>query len=120
MIEVGDFIRTPYFTIEKVERIDKAENNIYDDIVITDIDAYGLSWLENNKTNHSKNKIDLIEVGDYVNGHLVVDKQGDENRTEVGIESDHIIYHYVDDEKITSIVTKEQFASMEYRVKHSN
>lgn len=66
---------------------------------------------------HSKNIIDLIEVGDYVNGHLVVDIIGDEDRTEIGIESDHIIYHYVDDEKIKSIVTKEQFAQAEYKIK---
>lgn len=51
-----------------------------------------------------------------MNGHLVVDVIGDENRTEIGIESDHIIYHYVDDEKILSICTKEQFAQAEYKI----
>lgn len=51
-----------------------------------------------------------------MNGHLVVDKKSDENRTELGIESDHIIYHYIDDEKIKSIVAKENFSSIEYKV----
>lgn len=62
MIEVGEYVRTPYGRIEKVERIDKAGKNIYDDIVITNINAYGLSWLNNYEIKHSKDITDLIKA----------------------------------------------------------
>ena len=62
--------------------------------------------------NASYNIIDLIEVGDYVNGEKVVDKFNyllafgdgqDEN-------------WYIRDEEIKSIVTKEQFESISYKL----
>ena len=65
---------------------------------------------------HSKNIIDLIEVGDYVNGHLVIDKKNDEGRMEISLESDHLIYYYIEEKDIKSIVTKEQFKQIQYEV----
>ena len=60
----------------------------------------------------SPNIIDLIEVGDYVNGRIVddciyLDKLGLIGLTELEKE---------DEKYIKSIVTKEQFSSMEYKV----
>ena len=63
--------------------------------------------------NASYNIMDLIEVGDYVNTHKVIDKDLD------------FIYVYNSyanrlifgkDDVIKSIVTKEQFESMQYKV----
>lgn len=77
-------------------------------------------------TNFQENIIDLIEVGDYVNGEEVIDFYLDyygENN------SKHIRYGvitkysnrygntlYIKQEQIKSIATHEQFASLEYRV----
>ena len=81
---------------------------------------------------HSKNIIDLIEVGDYVNGELVVDIFEFYETLDDGTEkycgrklltqyrmaqfkgTDSKYYIYQND--IQSIVTKEQFKSMEYRL----
>ena len=56
----------------------------------------------------SPNIIDLIEVGDYVNGYKVTSKDqflGFGNHD-----------WYMTNDEIKSIVTKEQFESMEYKV----
>ena len=112
-IKVGEYIRTLYFTIEKVEKINKAEKNIYEDIVITDTSAYGLSWLKKHKTKHSPNLIDLIEEGDYVNGHKILEihealAPDDERILDIGYGM------AIFEENIKSIVTKEQFKNTEY------
>ena len=76
--------------------------------------------------NHSKNKIDLVEKGDYVNGELVIDidRYYDEDGKYCGCRVltqyrisqfsglDKRYYLYETD--IKSIVTKEQFSSVEY------
>ena len=132
-IKVGEYIRTPYFTIEKVEKINKAEKNIYEDIVITDTSAYGLSWLKKHKTKHSSNIIDLIEKGDYVNGFLIdyinLDCKVPFLRSErpyreattwykdlIEKGKDYNMCLHFKQEDIKSIVTKEQFKSVEYEV----
>ncbi len=69
----------------------------------------------------SYNIIDILEVGDYVNGYKVsaiYNPNGDEivNITlimEYGYET---INTYIDDYSINSIVTKEQFEQMAYKV----
>lgn len=62
------------------------------------------------------NLIDLIEVGDYVNGDKVTeemikmrDKQG-----VFGLPDKHRVF--IDEIKVKNIVTKEQFASVKYEV----
>lgn len=60
----------------------------------------------------SHNIIDLIEVGDYVNGNLV---------SFVGADSIEVFWYkdekqWLDKEDIKSIVTKEQFEQMAYKV----
>lgn len=70
----------------------------------------------------SNNIIDLIEVGDYVNGHKVCDDfrldtdDYGNNFIEIGIESDKFLNHYIREDEIETIVTKEQFESMSYKV----
>jgi len=74
--------------------------------------------LENiKKWKHSFNIIDLIEVGDYVNGDKVVNKNDD--RRELVLRND-TGFQYINEgnsNEIKSIVTKEQFKSNEYIVK---
>lgn len=64
----------------------------------------------------SPNIIDLIEVGDYVNGHKVraVYLKGTTHYIKLDFENEKGKRFYNEDVK--SIVTKEQFSNMEYRV----
>ena len=58
--------------------------------------------------------IDLIEVGDYVNGVRVDEIKNGEIRT--SSHYDGYICNLCDEEDIKSIVTHEQFSQMEYRI----
>ena len=77
----------------------------------------------------SPNIIDLIEVGDYVNGEKVCYLKGDINDSEVANKEDALYteyngeygewYGYAED-KIETIVTKEQFEAIQYRIGESD
>ncbi len=66
----------------------------------------------------SFNPIDLIEVGDYVNGHKVLEvfKNDIAGESLIAFENHNNILSSIYDDEIKSIVTKEQFSSMEYRL----
>lgn len=61
------------------------------------------------------NPIDLIEVGDYVNGEFITEviryKNGNVEHIEFGE-----FGHEIKNKDIKTIVTKEQFSQMEYKV----
>lgn len=63
----------------------------------------------------SHNIIDLIEIGDYVNGLLVIDKYYDYANKEWRLNDRNGLI--CTEKDIKSIVTKEQFESMQYEVK---
>ena len=124
-LEVGMYVRT----IKGIVKI----NEVIDNGVITYEDDFGREWEEETgrkviryidkdgwncgldekeilKASH--NIIDLIEVGDYINGRIVdefiyLDKFGLISLTELEKE---------DEKFIKSIVTKEMYSSVEYRV----
>ena len=117
-LEEGMYVRTKQGTIEKViKRYDtlsgcKVEVN----------EDFRFKHYEHNYIKHIKNAshniIDLIEEGDYVNGHLVLD-------TFWNVEEDYIILienstdnstEILYNKDIKYIVTKEQFESMKYVV----
>ena len=60
----------------------------------------------------SHNIIDLIEVGDYVNGEKVILKN--DGYIEIGTTNDYIGFN--NEELVKSIVTKEEFESVSYKV----
>lgn len=60
---------------------------------------------------HSKNIIDLIEEGDYVNYERILDITGDYIRTTESIHNRFWLSN-----NIKSIVTKEQISQIEYKV----
>lgn len=66
---------------------------------------------------HSKQLIDLIEIGDYVNGYKVIKlKDGFANGTmEIVLSNNTIIYRH-HSEDIETILTKEQFVANCYKV----
>ena len=120
-LKIGDYIRTKDGYIAKY--ISNKGNNsefIFDSVVLHTIDDGDYSGLYRDELDNileiSENIIDLIKVGDYVNGLKVdeIDEKG--------------IYNYNSydgwriniascNEDIKSIVTSEQFKSMEYGVK---
>lgn len=101
-MKVGDYVRTENGLIGKII-------GFKGDMVETDNKK-----LITYKSDHSECKIkerpiDLIETGDYVNGFYVL---GVYQEPKYLITDDCSVY----EEEIKSIVTKEQFESMEYEV----
>ena len=113
-IKVGDYVRTKYGIAKYIS--DKATRvTIYKvidkDIVYDNVDGWEDVLLDNEIIKSSPNIIDLIEIGDYVNGGIVINKKNDT------IQIIQLIIPFDLKEKdIKSIVTKEQFESMEYKI----
>ncbi len=105
-IEIGEYVRL------KDGRIRIFKNYVTEeDIELTR--PYNTAKIED-IVKHSKNIIDLIEVGDYVNGYKITDIISDYLYTEVlTLNGD---YKTICDYQINSILTKEQFESIEYKV----
>lgn len=120
-VEIGEYVRTKKGYIGKVIRFD-VDNNLHCDNIISTMCGENFWWLNKLEqkeqiAKHSKNIIDLIEVGDYVNGHLVI--AVDREKLEVSIENCMYGSDYEDingNIDIKSIVTKERFKAMEYEV----
>lgn len=64
----------------------------------------------------SPNIIDLIEVGDYVNGSKVVDIAHAPTKTIYTEQKEACALIPITKDKLKSILTKEQFKSMEYKL----
>lgn len=117
-LEVGIYVRTKWGYICKITNI----NDFREPTMKYGVEA---SYLKDvmfigdddiSKTSH--NIIKLIEVGDYVNGHKIVDtnsKNGDKVFYFDGEYYSDILV-YFEEKDIKSIVTKEQFSSIEYKV----
>ena len=100
-MKVGDYVRTKY-GIAKITKIDLNVNACGIDKQLNDFYIV----LNENIIKSSPNIIDLIEVGDYVNGRYV-EYTSDEA----------VFFGRLDYERdIKSILTKEQFESMEYKI----
>lgn len=112
-MRVGDYVRTKDGKIGKIiqEEYITPCNDKHEYIYLTDADNE-MWYDEETIIKSSPNIIDLIEVGDYVNGRIVddyiyLDKLGLIGLTELEKE---------DEKFIKSIVTKERFESVEYKV----
>ena len=118
-MKVGDYVRTPLGIAKYIGKYDMAGNlddwyefdKLNEELWFGDIaNVIYKNQLKETVLKSSPNIIDLIEVGDYVNGVDVgfVDKK-----------AKRILCYGVaiNAKDIKSIVTKEQFESMEYEVK---
>ena len=125
-MKVGDYVRTEN-GIKKVLKYTYNEKYENGHCVWFDNKDYGILFTDEevNKMKPSPNIIDLIEVGDYVNGDRVKALKGDIESHKINNEKDIIYTEYINDydewcgyeeDEIKSIVTKEQFESMEYKV----
>ena len=114
-IEVGEYVRTKEGEIHKVIKI------IEDD---GDWDYYccgnNVGYFAMDIANHSKHLIDLIEVGDFVNGYRVISVDYDvTNDTTECIELDlnsNYQYNFISIRQIQTILTKEQYLANCYKV----
>ena len=101
-LSVGMYVKT----LNGIVKIDKIKDSIM-------IDTKGKTHF-GDFIKASHNIIDLIEVGDYVNGREVVDIFYDVNDNVMNVcVLGSIVY---DNNEIKSIITKEQFEQMAYKV----
>lgn len=132
-LKEGMYVRTKYndfcdmVAIRKIDEIDDDGSFWIDGYII---DTFGD---EQNKLHEediefaSEDIVNVIKPGDYVNGERVIALKKDISERDIHMNSkDNFIfvdydlannwYYGIDTDKIKSIVTKEQFALMEYEV----
>ena len=112
-LEVGQFIRYKYencIYIGKIKFISEVMCGLNETLQI-DIDNCMEEILKKDILKASNSIIDLIEVGDYVNGYEVEYKFEYSLRIQSGQD-----YWYMRNDDIKTIITKEQFSQMEYKV----
>ena len=120
-IEIGEYVRNKKGYIRQVVRRDADKH------ILLDIGFEGFNYLtqieeKEDIVKHSKNIIDLIEVGDYVNGYkvLVIEKHFQVQPYRINImvykTKDAEFWISLEEETIEDIVTKEQFESVKYKV----
>lgn len=114
-LEIGMYVRTKYGIAKYIEDLVTRET-IYrlidKEIVYDNVENWEDCLLDNEISKASHNIIDLIEVGDYVNGEKVILKN--DGYIEIGTTNDYIGFN--NEELVKSIVTKEMFANAEYKV----
>lgn len=114
-IEVGEFVRTKSNGIKKVDIIFENKTvNRYGYETGSDWDGKWYSYIKTTDiVKHSKQLIDLIEEGDYVNGERV------ENILQVSHKHNSIIVNdeeEITEEEIKTILTHEQYEKNCYRL----
>ena len=126
---VGDYVRTEcgIAKIKSFETKNKEVIELDKDIMICNMDCYRNNCTINQVIKSSPNIIDLIEVGDYVNGCLVTNKRASTNERLSGHPKQIFIlkqegnyydghFEWLGEENIKSIVTKDQFENCMYIV----
>ena len=106
MIEVNEYVRTKDGVIDKVDALyGMIENTVH---------LEKQKWFDTkNIVNHSKQLIDLIECGDYVNGHLVEEVRISCFDSSIFVHEYAIELHEND---IKTILTKESYMANCYKV----
>ena len=115
-LEVGMYVRTKVGNIGKIIDYHGDVTDYFWGCYETDLtESLSKNYItEVDILKASHNIIDLIEVGDYVNGVIVTDiKDGKPYREDY---NDPYYSYYIEEDEIFSIVTREQFESMEYKI----
>lgn len=120
-LEVGMYVRLDRnLGIAKIDEYDE-ENDIYslDKLIYDDYENETFKLDKDDVIKTSHYLIDLIEVGDYVNGNPICQIKKDEHgRTWIYTDSNYK-YGYLE-EDIVDVVTKEQFNAMKYIVERTD
>ncbi len=114
-IEAEEYVRTTSGHIFKVDK----ERKVLQGIKFLDV-QYGKI------INHKKKLIDLVKEGDYVNGHFIVKIRIDPFNNKKQLFTEHWEYNWQGDgtllviyeENIKTIVTRELFKSIEYKLEN--
>lgn len=110
-ISIGDYVRTNNGIIGKYVKY-----RGWQDTIETNNKWIGFD-IDKDIVKHSKDIIDLIKKGDYINGYKVCEI----NKKRIVFEGCHKSksYYYFEDNdfEIKSIITKEQIKQIEYRIK---
>ena len=114
-IKIGEFIRTKEgYIFQIIGQSKRVDHTLYD------TDNFGIcssTVLEEITKKQSKNILDLIEKGDYVNGKLVLNVDKVERKNFIEWEDGDMYSTEIPNNKfIKDIVTKEQFNQMKYIV----
>lgn len=132
MIEVGEYVRTETGFIRRIKSVDKTEatENCPVNMYWCNLDKpikilkeyskdtiYAIEMSDAKKLKHSKNIIDLIEVGDYVNGEKIEQITTDSGYKKYYTTGFGVYDEYDNESVIHSILTKEQYEANCYRVK---
>ena len=107
MIEIGEYVRTN----EIIGKVEQIGNSLF---WLEDGSSYSLT---NKEIKHSKNIIDIIEVGDYVNGMPIEDIEEIDNK-KVFYSNGEMIAWTNRDKGIETILTKEQYIQNCYKCQY--
>ena len=116
-IEVGDYVRTRAGHFYKITRIDENGLIYWNKIQC----GWSMEQLKDIVVKHSKNIIDLIEVGDYVNGrevkHIAMFEGFPDYPKLIFVDEKHLVPGETAENKdIKTILTKEQYEANCYKV----
>ena len=121
MLKENDYVRTDLGEIAKVTSV--AKETLQD--IVGNVEGINESigfcntepYVRGNIVKHSKNIIDLIEVGDYVNGFEVIETDtGYEVDSQIVVSTPTYKEVYLLEEDIETILTKELYQSNCYTV----
>lgn len=124
-LEIGMYVRTNYGIIEKIEDVLEFDGTDYY------LNSFHTAVKLDKETNAAGSKgkvikasyniIDLIEEGDYVNDYKILDmvdvKDSNEKAFTIFQHKGTDTIYFYSNEDIKSIVTKEQFESIQYVIK---
>ena len=122
MIEANEYVRTKDGHIAKyIEKLEKDEDvsdaMLFDNYIYEKYKHIRYSFLEKIIVKHSKQLIDLIEVGDIVNGMQVLDIYKPRDLWEpIEIRVDSRCMNFILTEDIKTILTKEIYMANCYKV----
>lgn len=116
-IKVGEYVRTEDGTIDKVIEM-SGTNNILLKHRFIDREGFKLKdyIYERDVVAHSKDVIDLIQIDDYVNGHRVIEPKQSITYSSIEVENSIAKKEIIPKNKIKTIVTKERFEDVSYKV----
>ncbi len=106
-IEVGEYVRTRAGHFYKITRIDENGLIYWNKIQC----GWSMEQLKDIVVKHSKQLIDLIEVGDYVNGKYVKEIKGYGNGKSI-----LALIGIIEEQDIQTILTKESYMADCYEV----
>ena len=114
-LEVNMYVRTNNGEIGQIEELNHQEGALHS----VELNNGSFLLKDNYFKKASHNIIDLIEVGDYVNGYKVSFKGNDYKpfvQCDYPVQEGTTNHYRFYEEAIYSIVTKEQFEAMQYKV----